>query len=1028
MNKLLLLWLFTLSCFVTTSHLQAQKRKKTKIFTVPTQRNCGFENSNNWHDGKKQAQLIEIEQLIQAKTSERLSAGNRTKMTYQIPVIVHVIHNGEPIGEGANISAAQVYSQIDVLNEDFSGTNADTANVRDIFKDRIGNIGVTFVIATHDPDGMELPEPGITRYNGGSSDWSNTGAFDSQVKTVTSWNARQYANFWTADLGGQLLGYAQFPTMGIVDGLLPTESEDTDGVVMGHRYFGSANKVTTSQLSEAGVFNLGRTATHEVGHWLGLRHIWGDGGCGVDDYVTDTPNSGGSNGGCPSDSQNTCTDASDDEPDMWENYMDYTNDACMYMFSTGQEDRMQTVLDNDPLRNDLINSDVPVSDVPRDPFVVASFDYETSFDVCSGTNVLTVDFNSDSYIALSNSEQITGYSWTFEGADVGSSTQENPTVTYSTAGTYDVTLTVTSTIGSKTITIEDAIVVDLSIFEPSILPFTEDFESFDTNASGWEVADEWLTVDLIGRNSSSSVYVDNYNNSFDGFESDLVTSVLNTQGFDSIQVSFDISYTFYEDGPDVFTDSLRLSLQTCDGVTSFWQKGGQELSTTGSGLDDLFTPSSDADWRRETITMPVNSDISAVVFTNIGYYGNTLFIDNISVIGLIEVFTMDLGDDIVSCESVDIAPAVQSADSYAWYVSGNNTIIGTNPTLTVDNSGEYVLVGNKNGTEASDTILVTINDAEGTISSFDITSVTNRTVSLTNTSSNADSYSWDLGDDNTNTTESPTHTYDNYGDYTITLTAYSLCGEISSDKTVTLVELVTNIGDDQTVCESVELSAMGVWENVTYSWVKEGETTVLGTEQAYTAIESGNYVLTMTGYGQTVSDTVSVTVKQTPVADFTYEVASNNISVSFTNTSTHGDDYSWSFGDGNTSTTESPTHTYSVFDAQEVTLIANSSICESASVTKTIPNGVLSLSEDASLSNQLVVFPNPNEGQFSFSLPNVKFQSASIELIDLTGKVVWKKTVDNLTNQDIEISASAGIYLLKLNVDNKFALKRVVIK
>jgi hypothetical protein len=89
---------------------------------------------------------------------------------------------------------------------------------------------------------------------------------------------------------------------------------------------------------------------------------------------------------------------------------------------------------------------------------------------------------------------------------------------------------------------------------------------------------------------------------------------------------------------------------------------------------------------------------------------------------------------------------------------------------------------------------------------------------------------------------------------------------------------------------------------------------------------------------------------------------------------------------------------------------------------------VLSLSEDASLSNQLVVFPNPNEGQFSFSLPNVKFQSASIELIDLTGKVVWKKTVDNLTNQDIEISASAGIYLLKLNVDNKFALKRVVIK
>ncbi|MCB0624470.1 MAG: zinc metalloprotease, partial [Saprospiraceae bacterium] len=148
-----------------------------------------------------------------------------------------------------------------------------------------------------------------------------------------AWPAGSYLNIWVCDLSGGLLGYAQFPG----------GPASTDGVVIDYAYFGTIGTATPP-------FHLGRTATHEVGHWLNLRHIWGDGPCSVDDFVTDTPTSDAANYGCPIGHVSCST------TDMVQNYMDYTDDACMNLYTTGQKNRMRAVFDTGGARQSLLNS------------------------------------------------------------------------------------------------------------------------------------------------------------------------------------------------------------------------------------------------------------------------------------------------------------------------------------------------------------------------------------------------------------------------------------------------------------------------------------------------------------------------------------------------------------------------------------------------------------------------------------------------------------------------------------------------
>ncbi len=234
-----------------------------------------------------------------------------------IPVVVHVIYSNS----NENISDAQILSQIQVLNDDFRRMNSDANNTWS----QAADTEIQFCMATVDPNGN--PTNGITRKSSTKTSWGTNDAMKKASQGgVNPWDTSQYLNMWVCNIGGGILGYAQFPG----------GSASTDGVVIGPNYFGSKNGGSGFYLSAP--FDLGRTTTHEVGHFLNLRHIWGDGGCSVDDFVSDTPTSDAANYGCATGHVSCGT------TDMVQNYMDYSDDACMNLYTQGQKNRMRAIL------------------------------------------------------------------------------------------------------------------------------------------------------------------------------------------------------------------------------------------------------------------------------------------------------------------------------------------------------------------------------------------------------------------------------------------------------------------------------------------------------------------------------------------------------------------------------------------------------------------------------------------------------------------------------------------------------------
>lgn len=249
-----------------------------------------------------------------------------------IPVVVHVLFNNE----AQNISDAQVKSQIDVLNRDFRRLNSDTNLTPAAFRNLAADARIMFCLAQVDPGGR--PTRGIVRrYTTKSFFLADDGMKYSAAGGDDAWNSSRYLNIWVCSLFGRSLGYAT----------PPGGPSDKDGVVINYDVFGTSGNLRAP-------FDKGRTTTHEVAHWLGLRHIWGDEDCG-DDEVDDTPSQESYHYHCPSFPQvSSCSPNANG--DMYMNFMDFTDDACMNLFTRGQVKRMRSLFSLQSSRNSFLNS------------------------------------------------------------------------------------------------------------------------------------------------------------------------------------------------------------------------------------------------------------------------------------------------------------------------------------------------------------------------------------------------------------------------------------------------------------------------------------------------------------------------------------------------------------------------------------------------------------------------------------------------------------------------------------------------
>lgn len=309
--------LFAAGCKKATS-------PQTEIADEPqaiTKRSCGAEEvlqAQLASDPSMKDRMAEIEafteRAIRTNAIFRLVGD-----TIEIPVVVHVLYNTA----SQNISDAQVQSQIAVLNEDYQNRNSDKTNLpAKSFQSVVSQgLNVRFVLA-------QAPIHKSTKLQSFST---NDAVKSSKKGGDDPIDPSRNLNMWACNLGGGLLGYAQFPG----------GKAATDGVVILYSAFGSRAKYPSGTYTSK--YDLGRTATHEVGHWMNLRHIWGDdgGSCSGSDLVNDTPNQGAENYGCPVYPHVSCSNAP--TGDMFMNYMDYTDDACMYLFSAGQRSRALAV-------------------------------------------------------------------------------------------------------------------------------------------------------------------------------------------------------------------------------------------------------------------------------------------------------------------------------------------------------------------------------------------------------------------------------------------------------------------------------------------------------------------------------------------------------------------------------------------------------------------------------------------------------------------------------------------------------------
>ncbi|MEN2282577.1 M43 family zinc metalloprotease [Algoriphagus sp. SE2] len=608
-------------------------------------------SNNHTHDGKCAHTILEakqekelgyfgskqyfenwIDQKIETRRSKPQVLAKTNQEVRLIPIVVHIIHNGQAEGVGPNVPESQIIEQIRILNEDFRRLNADAVNTPEEFLPVAADSNIEFVLAKQDPDG--LPTKGIVRIQGPKNNY-NPETDATLIGQLTQWDPNEYLNLYVVPLISPYIGYASFPISDLPGLNSPPTSSITDGVTIDYRFFGIGGSAISA--------SLGRTATHEVGHYFGLRHIWGDGGCGVDDFVEDTPLQDASNNSCsPNITRQSCG-----SNDMIQNYMDYTPDACMNIFTKGQVDRFNVVLENSPRRVTLVNNratrepelldlDLAISKIITPSEFACSPTISPVIEVLNaGNNRLT----SGRVEMIINGNLIENKRFTFD-----IETGEKATLTFrdfdliSSGTTVEFKITeandqpdMNSGNNSKSSNpiLQDEISLPF-IFDQNNFPGVFTVENPDEQFT-WETK----TLSISGV-SQPLISVSNYEYQAPGELDFFISPIINLAEYPNAQIVFELAYANY--GQPGFEDQLIVAVsQDCgnsfDLADATYKKFGQSLETSNATLDE-FIPSTSSQFRTEIVNLNAFKDLGTIrfAFINQNGYGNNIYIRNIRIL------------------------------------------------------------------------------------------------------------------------------------------------------------------------------------------------------------------------------------------------------------------------------------------------------------------------------------------------------------------------------------------------------------
>ncbi|MGZ3864861.1 MAG: M43 family zinc metalloprotease [Bacteroidia bacterium] len=555
-----------------------------------------------------------------------------TQAIIQIPLVVHMVYSSST----DSVGDAQIFSQIQILNQDFTRTNPDTTNTPAAFKPVAGAPMVNYCWAQRDPNGN--PTNGIERRKSTTTSWTTDDAVKSySTGGMDAWDPTKYFNIWVCNLGGGLLGYGEFPTASV---------SNTYGFVAGATCFGNTG------LAQA-PYDGGRTATHEIGHCFNLAHIWGDDGtaCTGSDGCADTPNQAGENYGCPAyPHTDGCSTTAPGV--MFMNYMDYTDDACMNIFTQNQSTRMVAIVNTAPY-NALASSDgcLPLTLPPNDAGI-------TGVNAPAGTSCVTTVNPS---VTLKNwgastlntaliqykidAGTVMTYTWNGSLASLATTVVALPSMT-TTAGSHTFSVNSASpnnnTDGNSA---NDAATGTFTVVSGvgTPIPYTEDFENTTFPQGGMtlnnpDAATTWQRDTWAHKSGVASAYMDYFNYGATGQYDEMVIPALDfTGGTGTLGMSFQVAYRLYTSPTATltFSDTLQVVISTDCGATwnSVYKKFSSALTTaTPAYSTTSFTPTA-TQWRSESIDLTpyATSNYAIVKIRGINDYENQMYIDDINI-------------------------------------------------------------------------------------------------------------------------------------------------------------------------------------------------------------------------------------------------------------------------------------------------------------------------------------------------------------------------------------------------------------